>query len=183
MRFATTLPLLLVLAAGCAAQSDTHGHSGGKADGTDSIPDQVQALKDEFPNDRVFAPVMVRSTDPLSMIKEYVYALYTDDAPSFTFVTNGTFDDDTATAGTVTADAARDQVHMWLAAQVQNNGWDMATEFKKADDIMDAILAAGGSFGFDGYGQNGCAVPTITLLVMDPAAPSVSAVDLNPCME
>jgi hypothetical protein len=173
---------LVILAVGCAGPSSGKHGGGGKADGTDSIPDQVQALQDQFPLG-LNQTLTVRSTDPLTMVKQYVAAQYPDDVATFQFQTDGMFTNDTAIAGTVTADVARAEVHSWLTTEAQSEGLDVDTELKKADDALDAILKAGGSFGFDGFGQNACAAPTETLLVLDPSVPTVSTVDLNPCME
>jgi hypothetical protein len=179
----TLVSQLVILGAGCAAQSPSkNGGGSGKADGADSIPDQVKGLEDQFPLG-LNNTTTVQSTDPLTMVQQYVAAVYPDYVATFQFQTNGMFTSDTAVAGTVTADAARAEVHSWLTTEAQTEGVDVAVELKKADDRLDAILEAGGSFGFDGYGENGCAAPTETLLVLDPAGPTVTNIDLNPCME
>ena len=51
----------------------------------------------------------------------------------------------------------------------------------KAKTQLEAIATAGGTFGFSGFAQNGCATPTSLLLVIDPKTSTVYGVYLNPC--
>lgn len=190
---------LLVVLAGCAGSNGASSSSAADTTGSTldptptvvmSIPDAVSALESAeiLPGPGHDDAVAASGATPLDAIKAYVDHEHGSDpvkGSAFELVENAdAFAFDAPVAGTFTTDVAIREV---LAAIDGNDKThDENVSVNRGDEvrgIMESIAAAGGSFGFDGDGQNGCAAPTAMLLVIDPADATVYAVDLNPCSE
>jgi len=150
-------------------------------DGTvTSIADAVGELEKIFADGRD-GETTVTSTTPLEMIKEYIAAEYEDLADGFEYSENAPgLETDTETAGTITTKVASGEVDGALV-NISDDSW--AGSHVDAQNAIDAIAKAGGTFGFDGFNQNGCAAPTPMLLVLDPKTKTVYSIDLSPCEE
>lgn len=130
----------------------------------------------------------VTGATPLDMVKSYVAAKYADDPDlrdGYTYQENAAaLSEDEQVAGTLTNEVAiaqaLDSVKGWYSDED-----DAASKahLAKVKAALDAIVKAGGTFGFDGFEQNGCAAPTAFLLVLDAKSQMVYGVDLNPCQE
>lgn len=193
---------LLVALAGCASPSggsatssaaDTTSNGGDDVTATPSvmsIPDAVAALESAeiLPGPGHNDEVAASGATPLDAIKAYVdyeYDSDPEDGTDFKFVSDADgFDIDDEVAGTFTLDVAIKEVLAAIDGNDQTH--DENITVNRGDEVtalMKSIAAAGGTFGFDGFGQNGCAAPTAMLLVVDPTDKTVYAVDLNPCSE
>ena len=115
-----------------------------------------------------------------AMVRSYIEAT-TDAATvaSFRFVRDAPqLDTDQMLAGTLTLAGAEAA----LREALTDTG-DGRARLASAAPILAGIAASGGRFGFDAFWQNGCAVSTPFLLVIDEAAGSVDGLDLAPCTE
>ncbi len=144
-----------------------------------SIDDRAAALAALFPAGRhghwTLAP-----SPALALVKAFVRE--TTDAATFSayrFVSEApALDTDAALAGTLAPGAAARALAEALA-----DADDGPLRLAQATALTEGIAAAGGRFGFDASWQNGCAVPTPFLLVLDEQAGTVAGIDLAPCVE
>ena len=90
------------------------------------------------------------------MVKEYIAAV-SDEPARYELVTDGELTQDERIAGTVSAATARAAV---VDALTDDDG-----DVGRGRAVIDALIAAGAVFGFDGFEENGCAAPTSFLLV------------------
>lgn len=185
--------------AGCAASSDASTASedlSAHPAPTMSIADVVAKLEEEdgvLPGPARGDEYQVDGATPLDAVKAYIKAKYADDEEignEYKYVDNGdALVEDEAVAGTLAADTA-----LKLADEVIGNYYDGYDETNDPDatakarhakvkELLETVVKQGGTFGFDGFEQSGCAAPTPWLLIIDKKHKTVYGVDLNPCSE
>jgi hypothetical protein len=128
----------------------------------------------------------VTASEPLAMVKEYIKIEYTTQFSSFSFERDATaIETDAMVAGTLTVKAAQDAVRQSIAITlgVLGKQSEIPAVQNKAAAILDDLVSAGASFGFDGFAQNYCDGPTTQLLVLDSTKSQVYGVDLTPCRQ
>lgn len=120
----------------------------------------------------------VKSGAPLDMVKGYIKAKYKDDeyvGNQYKYVRNAkNFTVEETVAGTISLKTAK--------TGLSSENWSKR-QIDYYQSLLEEISEAGGSFGFDGYEQHGCAAPTTFLLIIDPDGQTVYGVDLEPCSE
>ncbi len=144
---------------------------------------RIEALDAMFPAGRGAGKWDVKPSTPTDMLQEYMDTFYEPD--DWEILENEpAFDVDTSTAGTVTVQAAHAAVRRGIVWMWESSDEDSIPRRQdEASAALDAIVEAGGILAYDGAGQNGCAAPTLMLLVIDVKAGYVYGIDLEPCDE
>ena len=141
-------------------------------------------------------PFQVRSSDPLKMVKEWVWWREKENPGAYQeyqFIENYVkpeFPGDVQLAGTMSNDAACKAVmwefeHWIKEYQYEGNSQDprYLAARKRVGNALHGLLQAGAVLGFSGWEQNFSAAPTAYLLVIDPKAKLVTGLQLNPMNE
>lgn len=137
---------------------------------------KLQALMGKYAHNDSYR---VTSTNPLSMVKQYIFAKNAGDkelAQGYRWVSNSSkLTSDEQVAGTL----------LYRSAKSEFKGIEGLSEKQAtfAQELITEIHNLGGSFGFDGFEQNGCAAPTFFLLILDVEGKKVYGIDLSPCTE
>ena len=161
-----------------------------------SISDAVVKLEEEdgvLPGPARGDAYRAGGATTLDAVKAYIRAKYRDDTEigdAYTFVDKGdTLVEDQTIAGTLETETALKLVDAAIASYY--DGYDKTADpdatakarRAKVRELLEIIAKQGGTFGFDGFEQSGCAAPTPWLLVIDRSHETVYGIDLNPCRE
>lgn len=153
-----------------------------------SISDAVVKLEEEdgvLPGPTRGDAYPASGATSLDAVKAYIKAKYEDDRDiggDYKFVENGDeLVEDEEIAGTFKTETAFQLVDEAIADYYD----DKSSEDRRAKvrELLETIAKQGGTFGFDGFEQSGCAAPTPWLLVIDKNHKTVYGIDLNPCSE
>jgi len=192
---ALTGSLLMVAACSSSASSDAtpeHELVDGTAtadSGTDAVASAVDTLQQAVHGRRDTYPI--RGASPIDLVKAYITAKYADDpdmAAGYTWTPDAAhIVTDEHAAGTLSTQAALagalDAVSAWYAEAGERGAEAEKARLETIKGAIESASAGGAVFGFDGMEQNGCAIPTTFLLVLDPASGRGYGIDLTPCSE
>jgi hypothetical protein len=126
-----------------------------------------------------------QSADPIDLVKMFIKHNNSDDPDALKGYKFDTalkdFPSDQQIAGTFGAASVPGMINE-AGRQVESTFQD-ADAGKKVKQHLQTLQGLGVLFGSDGFQQNGCAAPTIYLLVIDTAGKTVDGVELTPCEE
>jgi hypothetical protein len=153
-----------------------------------AISREVFAMKDDLTSgEHTFTRGTAKqSADPIELVKMYIKHSESDDPTAldgykFNASMKAGFPSDQQVAGVFAQSA--------IPAMIDEATKDVEDTFqdgKASKDVkkhLQNLVNLGVLFGTDGFQQNGCAAPTIYLLVIDTAGKTVDGIDLTPCDE
>jgi hypothetical protein len=153
-----------------------------------AISREVFAMKDVLTSGQhTFARGSAKqSADPIELVKMSIRHNESDDPTAtdgykFNASMKAGFPSDVQVAG-IFAPSAIPAMIDEATKDVDDTFQDDKTS-KTVKEHLDNLVKLGVLFGTDGFQQNGCAAPTIFLLVVDTAGKTVDGVDLTPCDE